>query len=120
MPAKTCNDAIAVALMFDFQHHAFVRLVRHRHRLCPHTVETPALKASKPVRGYAAITRCRSQVNRCRRGSDQRFEFAAPLFERLAAQVSFADTKQVKEHEGRRSLFGQKIHARRGRMESQL
>src|SRR5260370_39448289 len=52
--------------------------------------------------------------------SNQRFELAAPSLERLAPKIPIAQAKQVKEHERRWSLLGQKIHTLCRGMEPKL
>ena len=63
VPPKPGNNAIAVALMFDLEHHPLVRLVRSRYRLGNNAVETCALKSAKPIRGDAAIASRRCHVD---------------------------------------------------------
>ena len=50
VPSEAGDDAVAVALVFDFEHHALVGLVGSRRRLGDDAVETRALEATKPVR----------------------------------------------------------------------
>src|SRR5260370_6300242 len=52
--------------------------------------------------------------------SNQRFEVAEPSLERLAPKIPIDQAKQVKEHERRWSLLGQKIHALCRGMEPKL
>ena len=42
VPSKTGDDAIAVPLVFDFEHHALIRLVGARYRLSDDAVQTRA------------------------------------------------------------------------------
>ena len=49
VPSKTCDDAVAIALMFYFKHHALIRLINAGKRLRNDTVEACAFKASKPI-----------------------------------------------------------------------
>src|SRR6516162_10042316 len=67
MPAKTCNHTVAIALVLDLEHHALVRLIGVRHRLCHNPVKTRAFEAPKPIRGDFQFA-CRGcQMNRGRR-----------------------------------------------------
>ena len=50
----------------------------------------------------------------------QRLQLAAALLKRLAPQIAIALAEQVEEHDGRRDLLGEQLHARRGRMEAEL
>src|SRR5260370_33208852 len=52
--------------------------------------------------------------------SNQRFEVAEPSLERLAPKIPIDQAKQVKEHERRWSLLGQKIHTLCRGMEPKL
>src|SRR5882762_5156207 len=67
VPSKAGHDAIAVALMLDLEHHAFVRLIGAGDRLRHYTVEARALKTPEPIRCDCWFTRCRSQMDWRRR-----------------------------------------------------
>ena len=58
VPAETGDDAVAVALVLDFEHHALVRLVGTSDGLGDDTVETGAFKATEPVEGDFAVAGC--------------------------------------------------------------
>jgi hypothetical protein len=49
VPAKSCHDTIAFALVLDLEHHAFVGLVRSRRWFGDDTVESRAFEAAKPI-----------------------------------------------------------------------
>ena len=44
----------------------------------------------------------------------------AAAFKRFAAKIAVAFAKQIEEHNGGRSLLGEKLHSRRGRMKAKL
>src|SRR5262245_25530481 len=50
VPAKSGDDAIALALMLHLQHRALVRLIETRHLLRHHAVEPSAFESLEPVR----------------------------------------------------------------------
>ena len=58
VPAKARDDAIAIALVLDLEHHPLVGFVDARQRLRHHAVETRAFEAAEPVRRDASIA-CR-------------------------------------------------------------
>jgi hypothetical protein len=68
MPSETGHHAIAIALVFDLEHDAPVRLVNARSRLGNYAVETGALETPKPVRRDARVGGGGRQMNRRRRG----------------------------------------------------
>ncbi len=55
VPAEAGHHAVAVALVLDLQHGAFVRLVDAVDRLRHHAVQARAFKALKPVGGDRAV-----------------------------------------------------------------
>src|SRR5882724_546800 len=67
VPPKPGDDAVAIALVFDLEHHALVRLVGPRNRLGYDTVETGAFEAAKPIRRDARVAGCGRQMDRRRR-----------------------------------------------------
>src|SRR5215472_2272463 len=99
VPAKSCDHAVAIALVLDLEHHAFVGLVGSRRKLGHDAVKTCALKAAKPVCGDAAVGGGRGQMDGRRRRCEQRFQLAAPGLEWLAAKILVSLAKQVEEHE---------------------
>ncbi len=68
VPAKPCHHAIAVAFVFDFEHHAFVGLVSSGNGFGHHAIEARTLKATKPIGSHAAVAGCGSQMDRWRSG----------------------------------------------------
>src|SRR5207249_5846772 len=68
VPAKAGNDTVALAFVFDLEHHALVGLVGPRNRLGDDAVETSALEATKPVSRYAGFAGCGCQVQWRRTG----------------------------------------------------
>src|SRR5579864_2041447 len=105
MPSKSCDHTVTVALVFHFEHHPFVRLVRAGDRFRDHPVEPRAFKASKPVRGDAAVGGCGCEMDRRRRRRKQRLQLAPSSLKWLASIIMVAYAKQVKEHERRWRLL---------------
>lgn len=64
VPAEAGDDAIAVALMFDLEHHALVRLVSSCDGLGDDAVEACAFEATKPVERGRSIAGCGGEVDR--------------------------------------------------------
>ena len=67
VPPKACDDAVAVALVLDLQHRAFVGFVQPRLLLGHDAVETRTLEAAKPVGGHGTIARRGRQMQGRRR-----------------------------------------------------
>src|SRR5580700_11540672 len=69
VPSKAGHDAIAVSLMLNLEHHAFVRLIAAGNRLGHNPVEARAFKTLKPIRRDACFTSCGCQKDWRRRAS---------------------------------------------------
>ena len=85
---------------------------------------TPSRPAPSKRRNQSAAT-LESLVAgvRCSGGAadrEQRLQHAPPLSERHAAQIAVPLAEQVEEHDRRRDLLRQQLHARRRRMKAQL
>ena len=95
VPAKSGNHAVAIALMLHLQHDAFVRLVHPCPVFGDDTVQTRALKASKPVFGDAGLRSGRRDVNgRGHMGEHLQQALAAKL-KRGFPKIAFALAQQV-------------------------
>src|SRR5580704_12970159 len=64
IPAKSRHDTVAVALVFYFQHGAFVRLVDSRRELGHDTVQAGTFEATKPIRRDFTVGGCRCEMDR--------------------------------------------------------
>src|SRR5438045_3558728 len=107
MPPKSHHDAVAIALVFYFQHHAFARLISAGRIFGDDTVQSRAFEAVKPVLGYRGILCCRRDVKRRGCRPQQRLEPLASAREWFVSQVAVSLTKQIKENKRRRGCFGE-------------
>ncbi len=64
--AKAGYHAVAVALVFDLEHHALVRLVHAARLLGHHPIQAGSLEARKPIARQRRVGRHRRQVQRWR------------------------------------------------------
>ena len=63
MPPEARNHAVAIALVLDLEHHAFVGLVGSVSRFRDYAVEARPFEAAKPIICDIPIAGGRSQVN---------------------------------------------------------
>lgn len=120
VPAEAGDDAIAVALMFDLEHDALVRLVGSREGLGDDAVEACAFKATKPVERNVSIAGCRREMDGRGGRREQRFEAGAAVFEGLGTQIVCVFAEQIEEDERSGGLRSEEFDARGGRMNAQL
>ena len=59
VPAKAGNHTVAITLVLDFEHDTLIRLIGSTSWLGNYSVETRALKATKPVGRYTRFGGCR-------------------------------------------------------------
>src|SRR5215813_3825884 len=98
MPTEAGYNAVAVALVFYFEHHPFVRLVESGNRLGDYAVETCAFKPTKPVCGDCAVFGRRRQMDWWSRRSQHRFQPCAPFLKFNATQIALTLCQQIEEH----------------------
>ena len=90
-------------------------------RLGHHAVETRAFEAPEPIGGDARVARRRREVDRRRGGARAALRaLRAAIWNGSLAQVAVAFAEQVEEHDRRRDLLRQQLHARSGGMQAQL
>src|SRR6267378_5857227 len=90
VPAKAGHDAVAISLVFDFEHYTLVRLVGSVRGLRNDAVESRALEASEPIGGSGPVFRCRCEVKRRLRLLEDCLESGASLRERRVAKALIA------------------------------
>jgi hypothetical protein len=120
VPAESGDDAIAVALVLDFEHDALVGLVGEILRLGHDAIETGTFEAPEPFVGYAGVGRGRRYVEWRLRGFQYRFECEAALAKGLVAQIALLIAQEVEEYAGCWGLLGEQFYARCGGMDAQL
>src|ERR1700722_157649 len=81
VPAEASHDAIAIALMLDFEHNALVRLIDAGNWLGHNSIQAGAFKAFEPIRCDIEFTRSRGQMDWRHCILQQRFQPLAPLLE---------------------------------------
>ena len=107
VPAKSGDDAVAVPLMLDLEHHSLVRLIGSSLGFRDYTVESGALESAKPVCGQASVPCCRRDMKRRLHFLQQRFESRASVSERSIAKTSITFTEQIEENDRRWNLARQ-------------
>src|SRR5262245_43675151 len=107
MPAKPGDHAIAFALMFHFEHHALVRLIKTVYWFGHYTVQARTFKSPEPVGRDIVIASGWRQMNRRCGGGKDRLQLLAPGFEGLAAEIAPALGEQIEEHDRCRAVLGQ-------------
>src|SRR5215471_8834261 len=105
MPAKARNHAVAIALVLDLEHHAFIWLVNSIGRFRDYAVKAGSLEAPKPILCYFSVACSRSEMDGSSRIQKQRLKFPPTHFKRLATEVTTAKRKQIKKHNRCRRLF---------------
>ena len=110
MPTEPGHYAVAITLMLNLEHHAFVGLVSSLLPFGDDPIEAGALEAAKPIRRHTCFIGRRRDVDRGHRRAKQRFQFLPALLERLATQIPFSLAKQVEEHNRCRGLLRQQLH----------
>src|SRR6185503_16026764 len=105
MPAKPGNHTIALALVLNFEHRALVRFIDSSNRLRDNSIETGALKPTKPIRSDLGFTSCRRQMNGRLGARKQAFQDRAALFKRGAAQIPVSCAENIEEDDRRRGFF---------------
>ena len=63
VPAKSRHDTVAVALVFDLEHCAFVRLVGSGRELGHDAIQAGTLEPTKPIGGNATVVGCRCDMD---------------------------------------------------------
>src|SRR5262249_1119706 len=120
MPAKTGNDTIAIALVFDLEHDTLVGLVNACERLRDNTIESRTFESAKPVCCDAQFSGCGRDVNwrQCR--CQDRSQLCEPLFKGQTSQVPVPLAQHIKKYNRRRNLLGEHFHTRCCWMEAKL
>src|SRR5689334_6960261 len=105
MPAKPGNHTIALAFVLDFEHRALVRFINSPDRLGDNSIQTGALKSTKPIRRHARVAGCWRQVNGRFSSRKQAFQDRSALFKSSAAQIPVSFTENIEKDNRCRSFF---------------
>ena len=57
------DDAVGGPLVFDFEHHAFVRLVHALEGFCNHAVQAGAFELLEPLLRQVVVGRCGGEMH---------------------------------------------------------
>lgn len=120
VPAEASDDAVAVALVLDFEQDAFVGLVAVVHRLGHYAVEPCTFEALEPVQGDGTIVRGGGEVEGRHGVLEGRLQLLSTLLEGDGAQIAVVDSEEIEEDDGRRRLLGQELDAGSGGVDAEL
>src|SRR6185369_14508184 len=120
VPAEAGDDGVRAAHVLHLDHGALAGLIGGALVLGDDAVETGALEAPKPLLRHRASPIAGRDVDGAAGAPESPLELPAPVRLRTRAQVAGAVREQVERDERRGRLRGELLHARRGRMETQL
>ena len=111
VPAEAGYDAVAIALVLDFEHGALVWFVGACGGLGHDTVEACAFEAAEPVFGLRAVGGRGSDVDWGFGAGEDLFEAGAAIGEGVGSEVFVFQGEEVEEDDGGWSLAGEEIDA---------
>src|SRR5215469_12874862 len=120
MPPETRNHTIAIALVFDLEHHALVGFVAAGHWLRHYAIQPGALEAAEPIRRDLRIARGGSEMKRRPRLREESLQHLTAALKGRAAQIAIALAQQIEKHDRGGSLARKEFYPRLGRMNPHL
>src|SRR5712675_2461597 len=90
VPAEAGDDAVAITLVFHFQHDTLVRLIGPIVAFRDYAVEPGALETPEPIGGRSSVTRCWRNVKWRLHAREHRLESGASFAKGCVAKASIA------------------------------
>ena len=120
VPAEAGDDAVAVALMLDLEHGAFVGLVGSVEELGHDAVEAGAFEALEPVFGDGMVAGGGGLVDGRGGVFEDAGELGVAFGEGVMGEVFVAEREEVEEDNGRGSLLREEFDAGGGGVDAEL